>query len=467
MNRGTEAIARTITGATAWYQEALAKLLQGPHPGPRELRTAKKTAPILAKTAIILGATGIALCPITPQACILALSPILAPALAIAWRHTWRSILASGIDREIPALLAYLLPYTHTPRYIVDLLANLPPKAFKWSTREAERLRLILASGEDPNTALKKLADTTPSKRLSRALTDYLAAQTLGAPRSQVTITLLNHALETVRDSWKRYTELGRVISEAIITVVIALAALTPMTILTGTGTAAIAAAAIIAPLTGAAALLTARPSMGEPKPSPLVAILALTAPLTAGALAYKGLHAQALAILALAAPPLEIAWRRASKTLEEAARSLRLAAEAAKYRGDYEAHIEKAKKAAGPLVEALAEAMKIAGKLGASGALQGIAQVLEEAARSIQAVKATATLLAALATASVLVGAYTIQLIQDAATQAGLPTGKGMLPILHAVAPIAPLPASILHRGRTPSLIPSIAALAGLQLLL
>ncbi len=467
MNRGIEAVGRGVLAAIEWYQTSLARLLLGPDPGPRELRIVKRIAPGMARSMIILGIAGMTLCPATPYACPLILTPILAPILAMAWRHAWRSILANGIDREMPALLAYLLPYTHTPRYIVDLLANLPPTAFRWSSREAERLRLMLASGDDPNNVLKRLATTTPSRRLSRALTDYLAAQTLGAPRSQVTMTLLSHALDTIRDSWRKYTELGRTISEAVVTVVIALAALTPITLLAGSGIAAVAALALVAPLAGGIALLIARPSMGEPKPGPLVILLGLAAPLAAGALAYKGLHAHAIALLLLAAAPLEYAWARTSRSLVEAARSLRLAAEATRYRGDYEAYLEEARRVAGPLVEALAEAMRVAGKLGASGALQGIAQVLEEAARSLQGVRGPALLLASLAVASVVIGVYTVEIIEEAASEAGLATGSGVARVLAAVAPIAPLPASILHRGGAPSMIPSIAALIGVYLIL
>lgn len=449
------------------YRALLEYIAIGPETPPSQYRLLRHLSPRLAATAALAALAGLLLCPLTRYTCILAASPLAILVAAGLYRALWRSLLASGVDKEIPMLLAYLLPYTHTPRYIADLLAGLPRSTFRWVSREAERLALMLNQGEDPLMALKRLADTTPSRKLSRILSDYVAAQGMGAPRSQVTLTLLSHALDTIRDMWRRYAELGRVVSEMVITVIIALAALSPMTLLTGAGVAGIAALALLAPLTGSLLLALMRPSMGEPRPGPHSLALGILAPTVAGILAYHGMLIHAAALLAIAGAPLEYWWRATSRGLDDAARSLRLAVEAVRYRGDYEGHITRARRAAGPLVEALSESMRVAGKLGAAGALQGIAQVLEEAARSIRGLKPTAILLSSLAVASVLVGIYTVTLIEEAAKEAGLAGGGAVLKVLAGIAPLAPLPAVIVYRGRAPTMLPSIAGVLGVYLML
>ncbi len=450
----------TIRSITSTYTSLLARIIEGEDLPPSIYKRLKTHTPAIAKAATLASLIGLVACTQTPYACILAAAPLALPLLLLLAGSLWRSLASNGIDQEIPLLLAYLLPYSHTPTHLTDLLVRLPRPPFKWSSREAERLDLLVKMGYDPLTALKKLAGTTPSKKLSRILNDYIAAHSLGAPRSQITLTLLNHALAAIRDSWKRYIEVGRIITEAIATATIAVAALTPVTILTGGGIQALAVIALLAPVAGALLLIAIRPGMGEPAPPHHITLAAHGAPLLAATLLYLDLATHAMAVLAVATVIVESWWRRASGSLERGARSIRMAAEAIKYRGDYEKHLKEAEDSAGPLIRVLASSMRVAGKLGVANAFQAIAQVLEEAASSLRQVKSTSLILSVISIAAVTIGAYTAILIEEAAMESGMSTGiEGLGGVLAALAPLAPLPATVMHRGRAPSQLPSLVS--------
>ncbi len=464
-----EALYRGYTGLVTRYKSLLARVLVREDLPPSSYRRARRLIEILSRILLVAPIIGAPLLLYNHVAAVLVLlAPLLAVPASYIAAGMWRSIRAYGVDQEVPLLLAYLLPYTHTPRYIADLIKDLPASVFKRMQGEAERLQALLDAGEDPLRALRRLADTTPSKKLSMVLKDYIAAQSLGASRSQITVSLLNHALSTIREYWKRYTELGNLVSEAVVTAIIAVSALTPVTILTGQGLGPLGVIAVLAPLTGAGILLMARPEMGEPRPPSYITIILLAAPLAASILLYTNRIPPAILLLAAASIVGEYWWRRISRSMERGIRGLRMAGEAAKYRGDYEKHLKEAEGAASKLVEALTSAVRIAGKLGASTAISTISSVLEEVSTAIKSTRIHALVHSILAIVAIGLGIYTGRLIEEAAASSGIAQQgvEWVYSVLRASAPLAPLPAVIVYRGRTPSLIPSLVSAIILLLL-
>jgi len=209
---------------------------------------------ILAPLLLLKGLAG-------PIVLALPLAPLL---LSYTMPTVWRVILGSGVDKELPAVLAYLIPYTRTPINIADLIAMLKGEGYFWTKFEASRLRFLLNLGYDPLTALKKLAETTPSRGLSEVLRDYINAQTLGVSRGQLTLILFKHAMDSIRDQWRSHIEFGRVVAEGVVAAVVSMAALAPLVLLGGGyPVLLVTIPAVVAPA-GALAMLATRPTIGE-----------------------------------------------------------------------------------------------------------------------------------------------------------------------------------------------------------
>ena len=435
---------------------------------PSTYRRVKAILPKLSKAIYIIALTGLPLSYINPLLIILATAPLMPIILIPVIVVLWNNIKSYEIEQEIPILLSYILPYTPTPRYITDLIKDIPGDVFKWMRGEAERLKLRLELGDDPLNALRYLAETTPSKRLKTILNDYITSQTLGASRSQITLTLLRHAIDSIRDTWRKYSELGRIIGELTTTIIIASAAIAPITILTGAGLEGLALLSILAPLVGGLGLILVRPAVGEPPVEWWVTSLLLLAPITASTLLYMGYTIPSIILLLAAGVVGEYKWHIVYKSLVGGVDSLRRASDAIKYGGEYEEYLKEAEKSSGRLVKALSMSLRIAGKLGVSPALSTISHVQEEVVKAISNVRIQSVILSALAIGAVVIGVYTGDIIHGALKSMETNTDSTIIiyRILEASAPIAPLPASILYRGRVPSMVPSIASILGLMLL-
>ncbi len=403
-------------------------------------------------------------------------SPLLASALAaaapallaLAWLapRAWRWIVGAGVDRELPGILAYLLPYSSSARYIADVLASIPQGYFRWFRYESERLRYLQDLGLDPVSALRTLAETTPSRKLRRVLTDYMHVQELGAPRSQATLRLLEAAVEEVRASWRGYSDLGRGLVEAVTAAVITAVALAPMALLAGSVDGRLAALPLVASPLAAIVLLLARPEIGDYRPGLAPAATAVLSSIAAAGLGLMlGLQYSALLLIA-ATIALEYVALRHSRLEEEAYRRLREAVDEARYGKLLDEVLLGAERLAGSIVPALLEAVRVAGKLGVSDAVMNIYRVVEEARSTRLQMRGGALLLAAIAVAAPAIAVYTLRAIASMSTGgsfiAGDPESLNLAAsLVAALSPLAPLPASVLHRGWTPSLVPSLAALA------
>ncbi len=379
--------------------------------------------------------------------------------------RAWKSVLASGIDQELPALLSYILPYSHTPRHIVDLIITLPRDIFKWTLHEAERLKILLDEGQDPLSALRLLAETTPSRRLREVILDYATAHSLGAPRSQTTLLLLNHAVAAVRMKWKTHVETGTIVAELTATAIIAGSAMTPIAMLTGGNILLISIFAILTPLIGGLGLLLTRPVIGDMKPSSKIYMASPALLLIVSVLLLNKIIMPSLVILAITATIIEAIAYWNSKAFESSIQALRIASERSKYGMGFEDTLRNAEKAASGVIRAIIQSASIAGRLGVGEAISRLYQIIEEALNSVRSAKVQALLMAFISTAAPPIALYAVKFMEDAASTASdLLVGIGSIEtvknVLLASSVLSPLPAAIVHRGWVPSFIPSLASL-------
>ena len=399
----------------------------------------------------------------TRAGAILALLSLASLGLSQLAPRAWRSVLASGLEGELPAVLVYLIPYTASPRYLVDVIAGLPSGVFRWFQHEAARLRLILGLGRDPLTALQELAETTPSRRLREVLEEYTGLQLLGATSAQTSLRILDRAVGLVREKWRGYTEAARAVVELLAAGLVSVAALAPLAGGLPKGLAALAGLMI---MLAVFMLLATRPRLGDTPRSPAGPILlGLGAALGAVLAAARG---AVWGLLALAPPALllEALALRAARREERALAALREAAERARLGMDPTGPLGEAQ-LLGPAIVAVVEATRIAGGIGVYGALQRLARVVEEARLLRRRAWLEGLVLEAVSAAAPAVLAVALGRIEGLLQS--LPGGAAahvpLGPVL-GLAVLAPLPAAVLRRGYYAGLLGSIAGLLGAAVL-
>lgn len=393
--------------------------------------------------------------------------PLLAAAAAAP--SIYRYILASGLEREASALLAYLLPFSWTSKGLTDVLVTLQGwkgKPFRWVSREAERLAVKLRLGADPVSALEWIAETTPGKTLSAALRDYIHAVRLGVPKGLVTQRLLDRALEAVRSAWRSYVSLARAGAELAAALVVLVAALAPAAALASLNPAAISLI-LAAPAPLALILALSQPSLGMPQTHPAVRLAPLAVAGASGVLVVKGLSLGALALLAAAGAAVEAyaaslrrlqfrAWSSLSRAIEKARLGLMV-----------DDDLREAEPAAPGIVSALLESSRIAGSRGLTRALQGIYGVIAEARSLAKTYSWQSMLMSLVSAAAVAVAVYAVKALSELAS---VHAAQGLIDptvinavtrILLATSPLAPLPAATAGRPWAPTLVPSLIALA------
>ena len=390
---------------------------------------------------------------------------ILLTLLPKLWAWTWGSM----VDREVPALLAYLLPYTPTTSHIADLIAEAASGSeFKWVRFEGERLRAVMRMGVDPERALSFLASTTRSRTLASILDDYLHAQKLGASRSQLTLLLLRNSLDAVRSSWESYHNMVRGLGELGAALTVSLAAAVPIAYMSSTSmVGAIPLIIAISALALALIALALRPSLGEGRPPAPVFAVAYSAPLIVMAAVLNLDPIKALALGTVLALIVEVlaAWQSSREA--RALFMLKRAADNAKYGLDYEAPLREAEPVASQVVKAILRASKRAGKLGVGEALDTTYRMIVEARVKARELKGPAIMLALVSSAAPALAVYTLKFMEKTLSSSqllGLP-GAGdvdfAIRLLVAVAPLVTLPAAVMHRPWIPSLLPGLLASA------
>ena len=425
------------------------------------------TPPLLAFTAYYSFRAGL------PFLVALAWLPLL---VSLAAPRVWRFVVGYQVDQELPALLTYMLPYTYSNLHIADVLMGVRVVGeFPWAAREAERLRVLVDLTQDPHGSLKMLASTTPSRGLRLTLEDYIHAQTLGAGRAQLTLTLFRRALDAVRDSWRSHVDFARLVAEGMATLAVALVAVTPVAMLGGVGgvVSVLAWLPVVAAPAGAIVILLNRPGLGEYRPPLFVRVMALQAPFAATALALTSSPEAGVAWLLGWAIPVEVAVWVVGRRAELAERELRRAVDEARLGIPPVERLKAAEELAGGVLRAILKSARVAGMTGVWEALSLVYTLVAEA-RSLAGSARTQGLMMSLILALIpALSIFTLKMVATAVAEGvGVASAFGVnlqavgeeaertARIIAAASPLIPLPAAVLHRGWTPSPIPSLLAI-------
>jgi len=396
--------------------------------------------------------------------------------VSLAAPRVWRLIVGYHVDQELPALLTYMLPFTYSNLHIADVLMGVRLVGeFPWAAREAERLRVLVDLAHDPHGSLKMLASTTPSRGLRLTLEDYIHAQTLGAGRAHLTLTLFRRALDSMRDSWRSHVEFSRLVAEGLATLAVALVAVTPVAILGGTGgvIAVLAWLPVIAAPAGAIVILLNRPALGELRAHLAVRVTALQAPFVAATLALTVSLEAGIAWLLGWVFPVEFANWAVGRRAELAERELRRAVDEARLGIPPVERLKAAEELAGGVLRAILKSARVAGMTGVWEALSLVYTLVAEA-RSLAGSARTQGLMMSLILAAIpALSIFTLKMVSTAVAESeGLVQAFGFnlqdvaaeaertARIIAAASPLIPLPAAVLHRGWTPSPIPSLLAI-------
>ncbi|MGC9072428.1 MAG: hypothetical protein ACP5HK_07070 [Acidilobus sp.] len=384
-------------------------------------------------------------------------------------------IVSNGIEGELPAALALLIPYAASARDLANLLIYAAKELkLRFLGNEAWRLRALLASGMDERSALRYLANTTPSHRLREVIRELLNAEELGVSRSRLASDLYSRALDMTRLVWANYTKAGEVLVEGVITIVASIAILIPVVAL-GTGQAlpALAAVAGMISVGSALALIMMRPRIGDVEGGWMAGAVTLSSVLISSTLLSRGSFLLALVALAPATVYSELTSLAAERSLSAAISRLREAATRARLGVSFEEQLKAAAPASGKIVEAVAKAYRIAGRVGLGSAVEAFADLLSDAVQAVQSVRLEGTLLEAISAAvpSVSIVALKMMAVYITSTPLmgtlGLVSLTGSIGVITFIAPLAPLPAAALQRGRRLTAGPSLASVLAVALAL
>lgn len=378
-----------------------------------------------------------------------------------------RSLKSSMIEREAPVMLAYILPYAAIKPSMADaLLSILNTRSFKWVKLEVERLKLLLDFGMDPSKALSYLAETTPSRTLSTTIREYITAERLGVSKSQLTLSLVDSAMKSVRSQWNSYVKTVQALSEISLTLTATMLILSPLSLMIAPGAALLAASApvFLAPLF-TLLFIALRPSIGGSSHKALPFIVSYSAPIALSVLTVAIGPWQALAFgLALCIIVESINIYMANRE-SKALRSLREATLKSRVGLEFRDDLLDAKPVAGPLVDSILDASSIAGRTGISRALEYVYTTVAESITLAAATRPIALLLGVASIVTPAVSILLLELVSTAPAAVGLETVSGAKSLLSttilASSPMLPLPAAALHRPSRPSTLYSVASLA------
>ncbi|MGC9209667.1 MAG: hypothetical protein ACP5FT_00105 [Acidilobus sp.] len=410
-------------------------------------------------------------------ATIAALAVVIALSSRLAVR-LYSYVISSGVEGELPAALALLIPYAASSRDLANLLIYAAKELrLRFLSKETWRLRALLATGMDERSALRYLANTTSSQRLREVVRELLNAEELGVSRSRLATEIYSRALNMTRSVWSAYAKVGEVLVEGVITLVASIAILVPV--------AAIGMAQIL-PLLGtvsavvsvgsALALIVMRPELGDVEGGWAIGLVTLSSTLLAAMLLFRGFYVPALALLAAAAAYTELASVRLERGLTTAIARLREAATRARLGLSFEEQLSAASSASGKIVEAVARAYRIAGRVGLGGAMEAFADLLSDAVRAVQSVRLEGVLLEAISAVVPSISIVALKMMASYVASApflgpiGMSSLAGSIGVITFTAPLAPLPAAALQRGRRltagPSLLAVIAAWLAVKVL-
>jgi hypothetical protein len=385
--------------------------------------------------------------------------------------HMVRSVIASGLDNEVPTLLLYLIPYAWSPGTLADLIAGIADKkaGFRWLRIEASRLRRMLEWGSDPLSALQRLAKTTPSQTLRETLEELVHSARMGFPRSLLLSRLAERALEGVRRRWQSYSELSKTIAEANAAVIVAAGVMAPLASLSGSSASAALPLAVLLPAISALGLIVFQPSSGPGR----VGFLLKAAPLLAGyaaiALLLIGSSTASTAILTIATVIVEAYGLKIRREIKAALRALGRAAREARLGRIRLDLLERASKLDPPVLGSILESVRVGGPVRVWVGLEMLENSYSSALRVVDSTRGPAVMSLIVTMISLAVSWYSLGLMASLSATAGslasLPTAEAAL-FLRAAAVASGLSVGALLRPYMPSLLPSLVLLESLRAL-
>ncbi|ADL18623.1 hypothetical protein ASAC_0216 [Acidilobus saccharovorans 345-15] len=373
-------------------------------------------------------------------------------------RRLLASLLGSGINDEMPSLLAVMIPYVASSRDLSAVLVTASESlGLKFSRVETRRLSYLLAAGYDERRALRILADTTPSSRLREVIRELLTVEEMGLSRLRAAVNLYARTMDAVKSTWQSYAKLGETITEAMTTLIVSAAVLLPLSLF-GSSNLLIPLAVLMMVLSPSLAILLAllRPKLGEPEGGWWVAGLTIGSAVAASLIMFLGRYLAALIILTLATIVSEASWARLSKRFAESLRLLREASERARLGLPFADVLSRASMLGKSIINAIVSSDKVAGRVGIGPALQSFVDIFYESLRSLKSLQVEAYILmgiSAVAPAISLVGVYALVNYIASSSLSSMLTNTLSVQyaarLLMAMSPLSTLPAASLHRGR------------------
>ncbi|AFZ71096.1 hypothetical protein Calag_1387 [Caldisphaera lagunensis DSM 15908] len=377
----------------------------------------------------------------------------------------WLKLVDNGIENELPTLLAFLIPYAATTKNLVDLLLNIP-KSLKlfYINKEIERLKLLLNFTQDSRKALSQLGETTPNARFRRLIIEHVQTETMGTSKNRITMLLYRYAILGIRDRWRNYTILGKELAEIDIGIMLSIGMLAVLMLLGNYNLLSILLllGLFLIPISSIILILT-RPKIGEPEGNFFIITISIISPLISSFLILRGFQYLSIVPFIISIPILEIYNYNKSKEADNALSYLRIASEKAKLGKRFDIELNKSKILAKNIIQGILESEKIAGKVGASNAIEGLRLIIEESRRLSNLIKAQSLFMISIALFSPLISIMAINIISNTFLTASqfLPINYDMVNtsriIIASLSPLSTLPISILYRGKNPTLIPNL----------
>jgi len=116
-------------------------------------------------------------------------------------------------------LIAYLLPFSYSPVFLLSALSNLDKKVFpKAGKTISETLLSELENGADPLLALERASRRMGVNTIiGQLLQSYVRITRTVGQASYATLTFFERAVKAVESSWSRFTTATKILAEAYI----------------------------------------------------------------------------------------------------------------------------------------------------------------------------------------------------------------------------------------------------------
>ncbi|MCE4617552.1 MAG: hypothetical protein F7C32_03095, partial [Desulfurococcales archaeon] len=122
-------------------------------------------------------------------------------------------------DGETAMLIAYLLPFSYSPVFLLSALTNLDKKSFpRLGRRIAGTLQSRIENGSDPLTALEETSNIIGGNTIiGQLLQSYVRITRTVGQASYATLVFFERAIKAIESSWSKFTMASKVLAEAYI----------------------------------------------------------------------------------------------------------------------------------------------------------------------------------------------------------------------------------------------------------